>query len=53
VNETTTLALYMMKTSIVNGDYGYGSAIGVIVFIFLLIFAMVYLKISHFGEEAE
>lgn len=53
VNETTTLALYMMKTSIVNGDYGYGSALGVIVFIFLLVFAMVYLKISHLGEEAE
>ncbi|MCI1981896.1 MAG: sugar ABC transporter permease [Oscillospiraceae bacterium] len=51
VNETTTLALYMMKTSIVNGDYGYGSAVGVIVFIFLLIFAVFYLKVSHMGGE--
>ena len=53
VNETTTLPLYMMKTSIVNGDYGYGSAIGVVIFVFLLAFALVYLKVSHFGKEED
>lgn len=51
VNLTTTLPIYMMKTSIVNGNYGYGSALGVLVFFFLLIFAVLYMKLSKFGGD--
>lgn len=50
-NRTTTLALYMMKTAIVNGNYGYGSALGVVIFIVLLIFAAIYMYLNRFGGE--
>ena len=39
VRMTTTLSIYMMKTSVISGNYGYGSAIGVVVFLTLLVFA--------------
>jgi multiple sugar transport system permease protein len=48
---TTTLPIYLMQTSIIEGDYGYGSALAVVTFLILLIFAVVYLKISKFGSE--
>ena len=51
MDQTTTLPIYMMKTAIIKGNYGYGSAIGVVTFIFLLIFAVVYIKMSHYGGE--
>jgi len=51
MNQTTTLPIYMMKTAIIKGNYGYGSAIGVVTFLFLLVFAVLYIKLSHFGGE--
>lgn len=51
MDQTTTLPIYMMKTAIIQGNYGYGSAIGVICFIFLLIFAVLYIKLSGYGSE--
>ena len=51
MNQTTTLPIYMMKTAIIKGNYGYGSAIGVVTFLFLLIFAVLYIKLSHYGGE--
>ena len=51
VNMTTTLPIYMLKTAVVSGNYGYGSALGVIAFFILLIFAVVYMKASKFGGE--
>ena len=53
VNRTTTLALYMMKTAIINGNYGYGSALGVVIFGALLIFAAVYMYLNRFGGEED
>ena len=50
---TTTLPIYMMKTSIIEGNYGYGSALGVITFIILLIFAIIYLKLNGFGRSID
>lgn len=52
VRMTTTLSIYMMKTAVIGGNYGYGSTIGVVVFIALLLFAAVYMKASKFGGEA-
>lgn len=51
MDKTTTLPIYMMKTAIIKGNYGYGSAIGVIAFLILLVFALFYIKISGFGGE--
>lgn len=51
MNLTTTLPIYMMKTAIIQGNYGYGSAIGVICFLLLLIFAILYMKLSGYGRE--
>ena len=51
VRMTTTLSIYMMKTAVIGGNYGYGSTIGVVVFIALLLFAAVYMKASKFGGE--
>jgi multiple sugar transport system permease protein len=43
---TTTLPIYMFKTAILEGNYGYGSALGVITFMLLLIFSIFYLRLS-------
>jgi multiple sugar transport system permease protein len=51
MDQTTTLPIYMMKTAIIKGNYGYGSAIGVVTFLFLLIFAIVYIKMSRYGGD--
>jgi multiple sugar transport system permease protein len=50
MNLTTTLSVYMMKTAVVNSDYGYASTIGVFCFSLLLIFSVVYLKITKYGK---
>ena len=48
---TTTLTMYMTNTTITNGDFGYGSTLAVAAFVILLLFAMIYLKLSRFGKE--
>lgn len=53
VRQTTTLSIYMMKTAVVGGNYGYGSALGVVVFVFLLAFSVFYMKVSRFGGEQD
>ncbi len=50
-NLTTTLPVYMLKTAVINGNYGYGSALGVITFFALIIFAAFYMKLSNWGED--
>jgi multiple sugar transport system permease protein len=52
MDKTTTLPIYMMKSAIIQGNYGYGSAIGVVTFLFLLIFSFIYIKKSGFGGES-
>ena len=49
--KTTTLSMYITSTAISSSEFGYGSALGVIAFVILLIFAAVYLKISRYGDE--
>lgn len=48
---TTTLTMYMTNMSVKNGNYGYGSALAVIAFLVLLVFAVIYLKMSGYGKE--
>ena len=51
MDKTTTLPIYMMKTAIIKGNYGYGSTIGVVAFFILLVFALLYIKFSGFGGD--
>lgn len=51
MNMTTTLPIYMMQTAILKGNYGYGSAIGVITFLLLMVFVLIYLKLSRSGQD--
>jgi multiple sugar transport system permease protein len=50
---TTTLPIYMMKTAIINGDYGYGSALAVLIFSVLLVFTIIYLGLNKFGRTVD
>ncbi|UJF31728.1 carbohydrate ABC transporter permease [Paenibacillus hexagrammi] len=51
MNMTTTLPVYMFKTAILNGNYGYASAMGVITFFVLMIFVIGYLKLSRSDQD--
>ncbi len=51
INATTTLSMYMADQAIKLNNFGYGSAISVISFGFLLIFALFYLKLGGLGGE--
>jgi len=48
---TTTMPVYLMQTAIVGGNYGYGSAQAVIMSVGLLIFSVLYLKVTRYGRE--
>ena len=48
---TTTLSVYMMQMSVVNSDYGYASTIGVVCFSVLLVFSVIYLRLTRYGKE--
>ena len=50
---TTTLPIYLMQTAIIEGNYGYGSALAVIVFIILVAYAVFYLKLCRYGSEMD
>ena len=50
VRRTLTLPIYMYKTSIENGQYGYGAALTVILFLILSIYVVIYLKANNFGK---
>lgn len=50
VDMTTTFTIYMMKTSTIGMNYGYGSALAVIGFVILFLFAIVYLALNKFGR---
>ncbi len=50
VNKTMTMTLYMTTLS-KNGNYGYSSAVAVITFFILLIFATIYLTVTGYAKE--
>lgn len=50
INLTTTFPIYMYKKAIVEGNYGYGAALGILSFLILSVFAAVYLKMNDFGK---
>jgi multiple sugar transport system permease protein len=47
---TTTLPIYMMQTAVIGGNYGYGSALAVFIFVILMIFTVSYLALNKFGR---
>lgn len=50
INLTTTFPIYMYKKAIVEGNYGYGAALGILSFVILGVFAFAYLKMNDFGK---
>lgn len=50
-NKTMTLPLYIANEAIASQNFGYGSALTIVAFIILTIFALVYLKLGGFGKE--
>lgn len=48
---TTTLPLYVVNQAIRYHEFGYGSALSVLGFVILAVFAVVYLRLSRFGKE--
>lgn len=50
---TTTLPIYVMQASIVEGDYGYGSALAAIAFCILLVFAVLYMRVTRYGGSID
>lgn len=51
IGKTTTLSMLIANQAIKTSNYGYGSAISVISFFVLAIFAVIYLRLSRFGGE--
>lgn len=51
LGRTTTLALYIYNKSVVEGNYGYGSALAMISFLILSVFTVIYLRFNAFGKE--
>lgn len=49
---TTTLSMYIADQAIRTSNYGYGSAISVISFVILTLFAVIYMKCTNFGKES-
>jgi multiple sugar transport system permease protein len=48
---TTTLTMYIVDTAVTTQNFGYGSALATVSFVILLVFAIIYLKLSGFGKE--
>ncbi|GAB3419730.1 sugar ABC transporter permease [Haloparvum alkalitolerans] len=52
INTTSTLVIWIYQVGLENGNLGRGAAFSVIGFLFLLVFAIVYLRVyTHGGEE--
>jgi multiple sugar transport system permease protein len=50
-NHTMTMTMYVANQAIVAQNFGYGSALTVMGFLILMVFASSYLKLSGFGKE--
>ena len=50
-HSTTTLTMYIAELAVHGSNFGYGSALTVISFVILLIFAALYLKLSRYEKE--
>ncbi|WP_042461638.1 carbohydrate ABC transporter permease [Neobacillus dielmonensis] len=50
-HSTTTLTMYIADLAVHGSNFGYGSALTVVSFGILLIFAMIYLKLSRYEKE--
>lgn len=53
VNRTMTLTMYITQTAIRDSNFGYGSAIAVISFMILAVFAALYIKLTGFSKEED
>lgn len=51
-NSTLTVPVYIMNTFMGSLDYGYTSAMAIIMAVIMIIFAIVFIKITKYGKEA-
>jgi multiple sugar transport system permease protein len=52
-NATTTLPLYIVREAVTSLDFGYGSALTVVSFVILLVFSIVFLKVTKYNAGRE
>ena len=50
-HQTTTLPVYIARTAVDSHDFGYGSALTMAGFAILLVFSILYLRLSRFGQD--
>ncbi|MFJ7747121.1 carbohydrate ABC transporter permease [Peribacillus sp. NPDC097295] len=50
-HSTTTLTMYIAEQAVHGSNFGYGSALTVVSFVILLVFAAIYLRITRFERE--
>jgi multiple sugar transport system permease protein len=50
-HQTTTLPVYIARTAVDSHDFGYGSALTMAGFAILLLFSVLYLRLSRFGSD--
>lgn len=50
-NETTTLPLYIAREAVDSYNFGYGAALTTAAFALLLLFSIIYLRLSRFGGD--
>ncbi len=51
LGKTTTLALYIYNKSVIEGNYGYGSALAMMSFAILSVFTVIYLRANSYGRD--
>lgn len=52
VNSTTTLAIYVYRKAFVELQIGYAAAIGLVLLVFLAVFAALYIRLVETGDES-
>ncbi|MFJ5623000.1 carbohydrate ABC transporter permease [Peribacillus loiseleuriae] len=52
-HSTTTLTMYIAEQAVHGSNFGYGSALTVVTFGILFLFAIIYLKVSRFEREGD
>jgi len=52
-NRTLSLAMYTINQAIKAGEFGYGAALNVVSFVIMLVFILIYLKATKYGQGVE
>lgn len=50
---SSTLPLYVFNQAFASLDFGYGSAVGILIMIFLTLYSLFYLKLTHYSKAGD